>query len=151
MKTKTNTAVSVQTALPASAPVLSDIEKMLAQFNWDDIKNAKLNLDRANLEPKKEQVKTKLDELVQLVEEIQAVDESYTSPFTVNRLERTQENVLALLKDITMTRTETIRKLSGSSKVVGEFLDGLVKAKTITATKGTNAKGAEMITYSLPS
>jgi hypothetical protein len=148
MKKPTGT-VSTSTASPASAP--SEVKRKASDIQAEinrllDERNQALQTE---LEPMKEDIKTKLNELLALVSSVLEVDGNYVPPFTVNRLERTTENLVALLST-PMKRTDLIRKFSGSSKVVGEWLDGVVKNKVVTLTKGTTDRGIETMTYSVP-
>jgi hypothetical protein len=134
------------TVAPSTAPVITvdDLDAQIAK-----IQQQKRELILSRLQPMKDELATKFDELLGLVVRIKEGDETFIPPFTIRTLERTVENLQTVLANGSMGKMNILEKFSGSNKVITTWLDEQATAKVITKTEGKTADGVKTITFGL--
>lgn len=141
MKKNTITVESKTPATPQRS--LAEIQLAMKQLE-QEMEAAR----QAELEPRRNDITTKFEELNKLVEEMLSLDESYVPPYSIRteRQQLTEENVTTFLGVDGQPIGEINRAFSGGSKKVKAFVDGLLAAKKIVTADVPKANGRGTMT-----
>ena len=103
---------------------------------------------KKELQPKKDEVSKKLNDLVALVKEVRELDITYVSPFTVriDRQELTNENVLSFIGNEGRNIGELCQTFKGGGKKVKAHIATMVSGKQLVETKQPKANGRGTMT-----
>lgn len=134
MATKPNTSKQL-----TASEILQQMELLKAQLS---------EAKSRELQPKKEIINTKFAELVSLVGEVQQLEVTYVSPFSVrvDRRELTNENVVSFLGTDGRNIGELCQTFKGGGKKVKAHIETMLTAKLLLETKQPKANGRGTLT-----